>query len=78
MSTDDLKPLPDTPQGRYRHYKGHEYEVIGVACHSETLEALVLYRPLYNASGLWVRPHAMFFEDVEIDGVRRPRFTRIG
>jgi hypothetical protein len=78
MSTDDLKPLPDTPLGRYRHYKGHEYEVIGVARHSETLEALVLYRPLYNASGLWVRPHAMFFEDVEIDGVRRPRFTRIG
>lgn len=77
MSTDDLKPLPDTPLGRYRHYKGHEYEVIGVARHSETLEALVVYRPLYNASGLWVRPHTMFFEDVEVDGVRRPRFTRI-
>lgn len=77
MSTDDLQPLPDTPLGRYRHYKGHEYEVIGVARHSETLEPLVVYRPLYNASGLWVRPHTMFFEDVEIDGVRRPRFTRI-
>ena len=77
MSQDDLAPLPDTPLGRYRHYKGHEYEVIGVARHSETLEALVVYRPLYNASGLWVRPHPMFFEDVEIDGVRRPRFTRI-
>ncbi|HEY0821751.1 MAG TPA: DUF1653 domain-containing protein [Rhizobacter sp.] len=77
MSTDDLQPLPDTPLGRYRHYKGHEYEVIGVARHSETLEALVVYRPLYNDSGLWVRPHAMFFEDVEIEGVRRPRFTRI-
>lgn len=78
MSDDNLTPLPDTPLGRYRHYKGHEYEVLGVARHSETLEALVVYRPLYNDSGLWVRPHTMFFEEVEIDGVRRPRFTRIG
>lgn len=78
MSTDDLPPLPDTPLGRYRHYKGHAYEVIGVARHSETLEPLVVYRPLYNATGLWVRPHTMFFEEVEIDGVRRPRFTRVG
>lgn len=77
MSTDDLKPLPDTPLGRYRHYKGHEYEVIGVARHSETLEPLVVYRPLYNTSGLWVRPHAMFFEEVEVDGTKRPRFQRI-
>lgn len=77
MSTEDLQPLPDTPLGRYRHYKGHEYEVIGVARHSETLEPLVVYRPLYNTSGLWVRPHTMFFEDVEIDGARHPRFTRI-
>ena len=77
MSTDDLKPLPDTPLGRYRHYKGHEYEVIGVARHSETLEPLVVYRPLYNPSGLWVRPHAMFFEEVEVDGTQRPRFQRI-
>jgi hypothetical protein len=74
---DDLPPLPDTPLGRYRHYKGHEYEVVGVARHSETLEPVVVYRPLYNASGLWVRPHTMFFEDVEIDGVRRPRFERL-
>lgn len=77
MSTDDLPPLPDTPTGRYRHYKGLEYEVIGAARHSETLAPLVVYRPLYNASGLWVRPHAMFFEDVEVDGVRRPRFERL-
>jgi hypothetical protein len=77
MSTDALKPLPDTPLGRYRHYKGRDYEVIGVARHSETLEVLVVYRPLYNDSGLWVRPHAMFFEEIEIDGVRRPRFERI-
>ena len=71
----DLPPLPEAPPGRYRHYKGGEYELVGVARHSETLEALVVYRPLYNASGLWVRPHAMFFESVEVDGRRLPRFT---
>jgi hypothetical protein len=76
MSDADLSPLPPTPPGFYRHYKGGEYEVVGAARHSETLEPLVVYRPLYNASGLWVRPHAMFFEDVEIDGRRRPRFER--
>ena len=74
----DLPPLPDTPLGRYRHYKGGEYEVVGVARHSETLEALVVYRPLYNASGLWVRPHAMFFEQVDIDGRLQPRFAFVG
>ena len=73
----DLAPLPDTPTGRYRHYKGGEYEVIGVARHSETLEALVVYRPLYNDSGLWVRPHAMFFERIEHAGREQPRFIRV-
>jgi hypothetical protein len=75
--TDDLPPLPATPLGRYRHYKGGEYEVIGVARHSETLQALVVYRPLYNASGLWVRPHAMFFGEVIVDGRAQPRFTLV-
>ncbi len=75
--SDSLPPLPETPVGRYRHYKGGEYEVIGVARHSETLEALVVYRPFYNASGWWVRPHAMFFGELEIDGISRPRFIRI-
>jgi hypothetical protein len=75
MSDHDLPALPDTPLGRYRHYKGLDYQVIGVARHSETLEPLVVYRPLYNTSGLWVRPHAMFFGQVEIDGVRQPRFA---
>ena len=75
--SDDLPPLPETRTCRYRHYKGLDYEVIGVARHSETLEPLVVYRPLYNATGLWVRPHAMFFEDVDVDGGRQPRFTRI-
>ncbi len=70
----ELSALPPTPLGRYRHYKGGEYEVIGAARHSETLEPLVLYRPLYNATGLWVRPHTMFFEQVVIDGVAQPRF----
>lgn len=74
---DDLPDLPDTPLGRYRHYKGGEYDVIGAARDSETLAPLVVYRPLYNASGLWVRPHAMFFGDVEIDGQRVRRFAPI-
>jgi hypothetical protein len=72
---DHLPPLPDTPTGRYRHYKGLEYEVIGVGRHSETLEPLVIYRPLYNDSGLWLRPHAMFFGTLEVDGVVQRRFT---
>ena len=74
---DDLAPLPATPPGRYRHYKGGEYEVLGVARHRETHEPLVVYRPLYNDSGLWVRPHAMFFEQVQIGGQWRPRFERM-
>ena len=73
----ELSALPDTPLGLYRHYKGGEYEVIGVARHSETQEPLVVYRPLFSATGWWVRPHAMFFEAVDVDGVRRPRFEKI-
>jgi hypothetical protein len=72
---DPLPPLPEARCGRYRHYKGGEYEVRGVVRHSETLEPLVLYAPLYNDSGLWVRPYDMFFGTVEIDGVTRPRFA---
>lgn len=74
----ELPPLPAAPLGRYRHYKGGEYEVIGVARHSETHEALVVYRPLYNETGWWVRPYAMFFGEVEAQGVRQPRFAFIG
>ena len=70
----DLPPLPATPVGRYRHYKGGEYEVIGAARHSETLEPLVVYRPSYNSTGWWVRPHAMFFGRLIVDGVDVPRF----
>ncbi len=73
----ELKPLPPTPLGRYRHYKGGEYEVLGVARHSETQEPMVVYRPLYDDSGWWARPHSMFFEQVAVAGVLRPRFERV-
>ena len=75
MPADDLPALPAPVLGRYRHYKGGEYELIGVARHSETLEPLVLYRPLYGSGDLWVRPYAMFFEQVDVDGVSRARFA---
>lgn len=61
--------------GRYRHFKGGEYEVLGVARHSEGLEDMVVYRPLYNDSGLWVRPLSMFTETVERSGKKQARFT---
>jgi hypothetical protein len=77
MSDAELTPLPPTPTGRYRHYKGGEYEVIGVARHSETHEPLVVYRPLYNDSGWWVRPHSTFFGEVEIDGKTTARFEPV-
>lgn len=73
---DNLPLLPALAPGRYRHYKGGEYEVVAVARHSETLEPVVVYRPLYKDSGWWVRPYAMFVEQVVIDGVARPRFER--
>jgi hypothetical protein len=73
-----LPPLPEPRLGRYRHYKGGEYELIGVVRHSETLEVMALYRPLYNALGLWVRPYAMFFEEIDLAGGRQPRFAFIG
>ena len=62
--------------GRYRHYKGNFYQVIGTARHSETDEMLVVYRPLYGEGGLWVRPEAMFAETVSVDGCTMPRFER--
>lgn len=60
--------------GRYRHYKGKEYLVLGVARHSETGEELVVYRPDYGDRELWVRPKAMFLEHIEINGQSVPRF----
>ena len=64
--------------GRYRHFKGGEYEVIGVAIHSETGEKMVVYRALYGEGRLWTRPQAMFLETVEREGRIRPRFEYVG
>ena len=64
--------------GRYRHFKGEEYRVLGTARHSETLEEMVVYQALYGERGLWVRPSAMWNEHVERDGYSGPRFTYIG
>lgn len=74
----DLPPLPTIAPGFYRHHKGGEYEVLGVVRHSESLEPMVLYRPLVGAMAPWVRPFAMFVETVEVDGRRQPRFARLG
>jgi len=64
--------------GRYRHFKGGEYQVQGVARHSENEELLVVYTPLYGEGGLWVRPLSMFEETVEHEGRVQPRFEYIG
>ena len=64
--------------GKYRHFKGNEYEIVGIAKHSETLEPMVVYRALYGEGGLWVRPAHMWNEMVERDGTVFPRFTYIG
>ena len=64
--------------GKYRHFKGNEYEIVGIAKHSETLEPMVVYRALYGEGGLWVRPAHMWNEMVERDGKVFPRFTYIG
>ena len=78
LTADALPPLPPTAApGLYRHYKGNLYEVIDTVRHSETLEAMTLYRALYGERGLWVRPAAMFLETVEIAGVLMPRFSRL-
>lgn len=64
--------------GRYRHFKGNEYQVLFVATHSETLEPYVVYRALYGEQGLWVRPLSMFTENVDRDGRVQPRFAYLG
>lgn len=64
--------------GRWRHFKGKEYQVLDTAIHSETLEEMVVYRPLYGEGKLWVRPAAMWEEMVERDGVQQPRFVYVG
>ena len=68
---------PSIPPGRYRHYKGKDYQVLGCARHSETEEEFVVYRALYGEKGLWIRPLAMFVEMVTVGTQRLPRFELI-
>ena len=63
--------------GKYRHFKGKEYELVGIATHSETMEPMVVYRALYGEHGLWVRPLSMWTETVERDGYCGPRFQYV-
>lgn len=70
--------MDEIKEGRYRHFKGNEYEVIGTAKHSETLEEYVVYKALYGDGGLWVRPKEMWNETVERDGKTFKRFEFIG
>jgi hypothetical protein len=74
---EELLPLPEISPGLYRHYRGGLYEVMGVARHSETLEALVVYRPIDSDTGWWVRPHAMFVETGLFEGRIQPRFAQL-
>ncbi len=64
--------------GKYRHYKGKEYEVTGIATHSETMEKLVVYRQLYGEYSVWVRPLEMFCETITVNGDQVKRFEKIG
>lgn len=73
-----LSAIPELTPGLYRHYKGNDYEVVAVARHSETLEPVVVYRALYGEGGLWVRPYAMFCEDVVVGGQKVRRFAPVG
>ena len=73
-----MEELLELRPGRYRHFKGNEYELLYVARHSETLEPMVVYRALYGERGVWVRPAAMWSEAVDRDGYHGPRFRWIG
>ena len=70
--------MAEIKQGRYRHFKGNEYRVLGMARHSETLEEMVVYQALYGEHGIWVRPAHMWNETVDRDGYCGPRFAYIG
>lgn len=77
---EQLPEAPPLEHGVYRHYKGNQYLVIGLACHSETLEWYVVYEPLYDQKSMperWVRPYEMFIGEVTIDGQKVKRFTHI-
>lgn len=64
--------------GKYQHYKGSEYQVLGIGKHSETLEEFVVYKAMYGENEIWIRPVKMFLEEVEINGAKVPRFKYIG
>jgi hypothetical protein len=76
-----LESLQSTELGVYRHYKGNLYEVVGTARHSETLEAMTVYKTLYGSpleqQQLWVRPQKMFLEEVLVNGKMEPRFSKV-
>lgn len=78
MDNDTIDTTIVPRPGRYRHYKGNEYEVIGTARHSETEEELVVYRTLYGDHSLWVRPRGMFLESVTVGGEVKQRFEFLG
>ncbi len=78
VSGRDLKDVPEIKPGRYRHFKGNEYELLYVARDSETLKPMVVYRALYGSGDIWVRPAGMWDELVEHEGNKTPRFTYIG
>ena len=76
--SDQALPAPiEIAPGLYRHYKGGLYRVLESVRHSETLESMTLYRALYGQQSLWVRPSAMFLQEVEFNGVRQPRFQPV-
>ena len=76
MKSSHMSTVPTEPRpGRYRHYKGNDYRVLGVAQHTETGEHVVVYQALYGERGLWVRPHTMFCEQVNLAGRLQPRFA---
>lgn len=77
LNRPSLQLLRSAELGIYEHYSGKRYELIGIARHSETLESLVVYRALYGDHDIWVRPFAMFFEEIEVDNRRIPRFRKI-
>ncbi|MFZ2737596.1 MAG: DUF1653 domain-containing protein [Burkholderiaceae bacterium] len=75
MSEPEPPIMTPTRPGLYRHYKGNLYQVVGMVRHSETLEAMTLYRALYGEHGLWVRPAAMFAQEIVFEGMLQPRFA---
>lgn len=77
MSLADIKEISMVVNGKYQHFKGNYYEVIGIAKHSETLEEMVVYRALYGEHGLWIRPLKMFEENVSVNGILVPRFRKV-